>query len=65
MIAVPAGGSTLESSFGSQDGQEYEITISTVLTAFWGKREDSDAQLFPIADSNLRDCPVALVGSNP
>jgi hypothetical protein len=53
MIAVPAGSAadrslTLASSYAFRDGQEYEITIGTVLTAFVGEPGDSDAQLFPL-----------------
>jgi hypothetical protein len=53
MITVPAGGSTdrsvpLESSYSFRNGQEYEITISIVLTVFVGERDDHDAQLFPL-----------------
>jgi hypothetical protein len=53
MIAMPAGGAadrslTLASSYKFRDGQEYEITIGTVLTAFVGEPGDSDAQLFPL-----------------
>jgi len=53
MIAVPAGGSaerslTLESSYAFRAGQDYQITIGTVLAAFVGEPGDSDAQLFPL-----------------
>jgi hypothetical protein len=68
MITVPDGGSadrhlTLESSYSFRDGQEYEITISTVLTAFVGERDDSDAQLFPLRISGFREGTVPAVGS--
>jgi hypothetical protein len=53
MITLPAGGSgerklALRSIYPFRDGQEYEMTISTVLTVFVGERDDSDAQLFPL-----------------
>jgi hypothetical protein len=53
MVAVPDGGSAdrnlaLPSVHSFRDGQEYEVTISTVLTVFVGERDDVDAQLFPL-----------------
>ena len=53
MITVPAGGSvnqplTLASAYSFRDGQDYELTIGTVLTIFVGEPGDSDAALFPI-----------------
>jgi hypothetical protein len=53
MITVPAGGFAdrrllLQSAYSFRDGQEYEITLGTVLTVFVGEREDFDAQLFPL-----------------
>jgi hypothetical protein len=53
MMSVPPGDSAermldLQSAYRFRDGQEYEVTISTVLTAFVGEREDSGAGLFPL-----------------
>ena len=53
MITVPAGGSVdrsrmLQSAYSFRDAQEYEVTISTVLTLFIGEHDDADAQLFPL-----------------
>jgi hypothetical protein len=53
MITVPGGGAVdrnlrLQSVYSFRDGQEYEITIGTVLTVFVGERDDSDAQMFPL-----------------
>lgn len=53
MITVPPGDSTdrtvdLQSAYPFRDGQEYEATISTVLTIFLGATEDSGAGLFPL-----------------
>src|ERR1039458_8682755 len=53
MITVPPDDSTdrtvdLQSAYPFHDGQEYEVTISTVLTVFVGEREDSGAGLFPL-----------------
>jgi hypothetical protein len=38
----------LQSAYSFRDGQEYEVTISSVLTLFIGERDDADAQLFPL-----------------
>jgi hypothetical protein len=53
MITVPPGDSKdrtvdLQSAYPFHGGQEYEVTISTVLTVFIGEREDSGAGLFPL-----------------
>ncbi|MGA2588982.1 MAG: hypothetical protein ABSH32_03630 [Bryobacteraceae bacterium] len=53
MITVPDRGSVdrslmLQSAYSFRDGQEYEVTISSVLTLFIGERDDADAQLFPL-----------------
>ena len=53
MITVPGGGSVdrnvvLQSAYPFREGQEYEVTISTVLTLFVGEPSDADAQLFPL-----------------
>ena len=41
-------GLTFQSAYSFRDGQEYEVTISTVLTIFVGERDDADAELFPL-----------------
>ena len=41
-------GLAFQSAYPFHDGQEYEVTISTVLTVFVGERDDADAQLFPL-----------------
>jgi hypothetical protein len=38
----------LGSAYPFREGQEYEVTIHTVLTVFAGERGDSDAGLFPL-----------------
>jgi hypothetical protein len=53
MITVPPGGSAdrivdLQSAYPFRDEQEYEVTMSTVLTVFVGEREDPDAGFFPL-----------------
>jgi hypothetical protein len=53
MIAVPIDGSVdrnlvLDAAYPFRGGQEYEVTLSTVLTVFVGERDDADAQLFPL-----------------
>ena len=53
MITVPPDDSTdrtvdLQSAYPFHGGQEYEVTISTVLTVFVGEREDFGAGLFPL-----------------
>ena len=53
MITVPGGGSVdrslaLQSAYSFREGQEYEFTISTVLTVFVGEPDDADAQLSPL-----------------
>jgi hypothetical protein len=53
MITWPLGESAnravdLQSAYPFRDDQEYEITISTVLTFFVGERDDSAAELFSL-----------------
>jgi hypothetical protein len=53
MITVPPGSAAdrtvdLQSAYPFRNEQEYEVTISTVLTVFVGEREDPDAALFPM-----------------
>jgi hypothetical protein len=53
MIEAADGGSVdrpvaLGSAYPFREGQEYEVTIHTVLTVFAGERGDSDAGLFPL-----------------
>jgi hypothetical protein len=53
MVTVPDGSSidrnlALQAVYSFSDGNEYEVTVSTVLTVFVGERDDADAQLFPM-----------------
>jgi hypothetical protein len=53
MIAVPPGGAAdrtvdLQSAYPFRNEQEYEVTLSAVLTIFVGEHEDPDAALFPM-----------------
>jgi hypothetical protein len=53
MVTLPGGGSAdyglpLQSAFPFRNEQEYDVTISTVLTMFVGEGDDSDARLFPL-----------------
>jgi hypothetical protein len=53
MITVAPGGTSdrtvdLQSAWPFRNGQEYEVTLETVLTVFLGERGDSGAGLFPL-----------------
>jgi hypothetical protein len=64
MITVPAGGSIhhnlIEAIYSFHSGQDYEITIGTVLTAFVRERE---AHLFPRRPHGFASSSRLLSGS--
>lgn len=53
MITVPTKGSEdvkldLRPCYSFRNGDEYEITLDTVLTVFVGESYDAGAELFPL-----------------